>query len=246
VPDFGPLNNQDMTGGSMTPHDSPPPDGEVKFIPFEFRKSALEGRFEGYASLFDHKDLGNDVIRAGAFAASLKKRGAAGIKMLFQHDPKEPIGVWTHIAEDTRGLFVRGRLLDGVIRAREVLALMQAGALDGLSIGFHTVKGRTDPRSGVRTLETIDLWEISIVTFPMQPEARISALKGGLPTERQFERWLTRDAGFSRRQARTVIGKGYRTLTGGRDAAGKDSVQEAALAAKLHAAAATMHQQKRT
>ena len=231
----------------MTPQDSPHPDGEVKFIPFEFRKSALDGRFEGYASLFDHKDLGNDVIRAGAFAASLKKRGAAGIKMLFQHDPKEPIGVWTHIAEDARGLFVRGRLLDGVIRAREVLAMMQAGALDGLSIGFHTVKGRTDPRSGIRTLEIVDLWEISIVTFPMQPEARISALKGGhLPTERQFERWLTRDAGFSRRQARTVIGKGYRALTGGRDAAGTYPGQEAVLAQKLRAAAATMHQQKRT
>ncbi len=231
----------------MTSDDNPLLDGEVKFIPFEFRKTALEGRFEGYASLFDHRDLGNDLIRPGAFAASLKKRGAAGIRMLFQHDPKEPIGVWTHIAEDTRGLFVRGRLLDGVTRAREVLALMQAGALDGLSIGFHTIKGRTNPRSGIRTLEEIDLWEISIVTFPMQPEARISTLKGGnLPTERQFERWLTRDAGFSRRQARTVIGKGYRVLTGGRDAAGADSLQEAALAAKLHAAAANMHQQKRT
>ena len=81
-----------------------------------------------------------------------------------------------------------------VARAREVLSLMRAGALDGLSIGFRTVKGRTDPKSGVRRLDAIDLWEISIVTFPMLPEARVSTVKprrfsaaGAMPTTRALE-----------------------------------------------------------
>ncbi len=89
--------------------------------------------------------------------------------MLFQHGPATP---------DARGLFVRGRLTSEVARAREVLALMRAGAIDGLSIGFRTVKGRTDAKTGVRKLLEVDLWEISVVTFPMLPTARVSAVKG--------------------------------------------------------------------
>ncbi len=85
--------------------------------------------------------------------------------------------MWLELYEDAKGLFARGRLMPEVVRAREVLSLMRAGALDGLSIGFRTVKGRTDPKSGVRRLDTIDLWEISIVTFPMLPEARVSTVK---------------------------------------------------------------------
>ena len=103
--------------------------------------------------------------------------GTQGVKLLFQHDPNEPIGVWLELYEDAKGLFARGRLMPEVARAREVLSLMRAGALDGLSIGFRTVKGRTDPKNGVRRLDKIDLWEISIVTFPMLPEARVSTVK---------------------------------------------------------------------
>jgi HK97 family phage prohead protease len=99
--------------------------------------------------------------------------------MLFQHDPNEPIGSWTEIREDTRGLFVRGRLARDVRRAREVLSLMRGGALDGLSIGFRAVKARRDPATGVRRILEADLWEISVVTFPMLPEARIETVKGG-------------------------------------------------------------------
>jgi HK97 family phage prohead protease len=97
--------------------------------------------------------------------------------MLFQHDPASPIGVWQEVREDSRGLFVRGKLTIEVARAREVLALMRAGAVDGLSIGFRTVRGRTDARTGVRRLMEVDLWEISVVTFPMLPAARVSAVK---------------------------------------------------------------------
>jgi len=116
-------------------------------------------------------------VLPGAFRESLAKRGTKSIKLLFQHDPAEPIGVWLELREDAQGLFVRGRVLPEIERGREVLALMRAGALDGLSIGFRTVEGRTDSKTGIRKLSKIDLWEISVVTFPMQPEARISAVK---------------------------------------------------------------------
>ena len=145
--------------------------------------SAVEpdGSFSGYASLFDKVDLGKDVVERGAFAASLRMRGAAGIRMLYQHDPNEPIGAWTEIREDARGLFVRGRLTREVARAREVLSLMRAGALDGLSIGFRAVRARRDAGSGVRRILEADLWEISVVTFPMLPGARVEAVKGRRP-----------------------------------------------------------------
>ncbi|TCT07632.1 HK97 family phage prohead protease [Aquabacter spiritensis] len=135
---------------------------------------AQDGRIEGYACLFETVDLGRDVVARGAFSASLAARGAAGVRLLYQHDPAEPIGVWTHLAEDGRGLYVRGRLLLDVTRGREVMSLVRDGALDGLSIGFKAVQARTDPRSRVRRLLRIDLWEVSIVTFPMQPDARIA------------------------------------------------------------------------
>lgn len=134
-----------------------------------------DGVFTGYASLFGRVDLGRDVVAPGAFSASLARRGAAGVRCLFQHDPKEPVGVWLALAEDARGLRVTGRLNPAVARARELYALLREGGIDGLSIGFHTAKSVRDARTGVRSLNEVDLWEVSIVTFPMQPEARIGA-----------------------------------------------------------------------
>jgi HK97 family phage prohead protease len=134
------------------------------------------GEFEGYASLFNLPDLGRDVIEPGAFARSLARRGPSGIRLLWQHDPSEPLGHWLSLIEDQRGLKVRGRLAMAVKRAREVHALMRAGAVDGLSIGFRTIRSRADPRGQRRLLE-IDLWEISIVTFPLLPQARITGVK---------------------------------------------------------------------
>lgn len=137
-----------------------------------------DGTFEGYASLFDAEDMGRDVVVRGAFAESLRAKGAAGIKMLFQHDPTEPIGVWEEIREDARGLYVRGRLMTAVAKAREVLNLMRAGALDGLSIGFKAQRTSRDARSGVRKIHKVDLWEISVVMFPMLPQARVLRSRG--------------------------------------------------------------------
>ena len=148
---------------------------ECKFAGPGEMLAAPGGIFSGYASLFGAPDLARDVVERGAFAKAIARRGAAGIRMLFQHDPKEPIGVWTTIREDARGLKVEGRLAEGVARAREVAALIAEGALDGLSIGFRTVRARADPASGLRRIVEADLWEISVVTFPMLPGARIAA-----------------------------------------------------------------------
>lgn len=196
---------------------------EQKRAPFECRKLSDTGQFEGYASLFGAEDLGRDVVRKGAFAKSLAHRGAEGVKLLFQHDPSEPIGVWDRVQEDQNGLHVQGRLLMEVARAREVHALMKAGALDGLSIGFHTKRARIDRKTGHRHLLEVDLWEISIVTFPMHPDARIRSVKrmgSGvvMPSPRDIEHSLRRDAGLSRSQARALIAGGYKTLRPLRDA----------------------------
>lgn len=137
---------------------------------------------EGYACLFGVMDLGRDLVLPGAFAASLARQGAGGVRLLYQHDPAEPIGVWTEIFEDGRGLYVRGRLSPQVARARECAALVREGALDGLSIGFKTVEARTDPRLRLRRIARVDLWEVSVVTFPMQPGARIARPAPALAT----------------------------------------------------------------
>ena len=130
-----------------------------------------EGRFAGYASLFNRLDSGGDVVMPGAFAKSLARRRDR-IRLLFQHDPKVPVGTWESIAEDAHGLFVTGRLVPGVPRAEALKRLIGQGALDGLSIGFRTVKATRE--GGHRKLWQIDLFEISIVTFPMMEDARIA------------------------------------------------------------------------
>lgn len=140
-------------------------------------RGAMSGVITGYASLFGQTDLGGDVVMRGAFADSLKKTGAERVRMLFQHDPTQPIGVWDEIREDSMGLRVRGRLCLKVEKAREVWALIEEGGLDGLSIGYKPVIARRDMRGGVRRIERVDLWEISIVTFPMLPEARVGLAK---------------------------------------------------------------------
>lgn len=131
-----------------------------------------EGRFAGYASVFNRLDSGGDIVLPGAFAKSLAKRRGR-IRLLFQHDPKEPVGTWESMAEDGHGLFVTGRLVPGVPRSDALRRLIENRALDGLSIGFRTV--RASRQAGKRLLHEIDLYEVSIVTFPMMEEARIAS-----------------------------------------------------------------------
>ncbi|MBL0371069.1 HK97 family phage prohead protease [Rhizobium sp. KVB221] len=150
---------------------------ERKFARIELKTLTEAGVFSGYASLFGEVDLGKDRVERGAFLRSLARRGAGGVRMLFQHDPAEPIGAWRVIREDGRGLYVEGVLSEGVSRAREVHQLMKSRALDGLSIGFQTVRAKSEPKTGIRQILEADLWEISVVTFPMLPTARISEVK---------------------------------------------------------------------
>ncbi len=131
-----------------------------------------DGRFAGYASVFGRMDDAGDIVLAGAFRRSLAGRGVRDIRMLFQHDPKEPVGLWRSIIEDGFGLWVEGQLVPGVPRADALRRLIERRAIDGLSIGFRTV--RATRSGGHRRLVEIDLWEISIVTFPMMDAARIA------------------------------------------------------------------------
>ncbi len=141
--------------------DHPPPRG---------RESEGALLIQGYASLWGVADLNGDVVAKGAFADSLRRTGARGVRMLHQHESRAVVGVWDEVIEDERGLFVRGRIADWSAEARYAQALSRAGALDGLSIGFRTAKARRDGR--LRVLSGVDLWEVSLVTFPMLPGAR--------------------------------------------------------------------------
>ena len=216
------------------------------FTALDLKSVDETGEFEGYASLFNREDLGNDIVLPGAFTKTLATRGIDAIRMLFQHNASEPIGVWQDLREDARGLYAKGRLAPNVAKARDVLGLMRAGAIDGLSIGYRPTRAIRDPRTGIRRISQIELWEISIVTFPMAPEARISAVKSRpfathTPTPREFEHWLMRDAGLSRSEARALIGQGLKGLLAKRDA-GRDPRDDAALIAKIQAATRLLHQ----
>lgn len=139
---------------------------------------AGDGTVEGYASLFGEIDQARDMVMPGAFTQTLQSRGLRRIPMLFQHDPAEPVGIWLDLHEDFRGLWARGRLIPDVARGRELLALVREGAIDGLSIGYRTVRAKIDPKTRVRKLYQVDLWEVSIVTFPLLNGARVRAVKG--------------------------------------------------------------------
>ncbi len=135
------------------------------------------GVFSGYASLFGQRDQSGDIVMPGAFHTSLIRRPAEDIRMLFQHDPAEPVGSWLEVRENDKGLYVMGRLNKNVQRGHELLSLLESGGIDGLSIGFKTVSAGKDRATGARLLTNIDLWEISLVTFPMLQGARVSAVK---------------------------------------------------------------------
>ena len=125
---------------------------------------------EGYASLWGVADLSGDVVARGAFAASLAKTGPKGVRMLHQHEGRAAVGIWDEMVEDERGLLVTGRVMDWSAEGRFAQALSRAGALDGLSIGFRSSRARREGR--LRVLVEVELWEVSLVTFPMLPGAR--------------------------------------------------------------------------
>ena len=150
-------------------------DFERKYMDGGSSVTVEDGRvISGYASWFGMEDHGRDVVAPGAYCDSLARLSTEGrrVKMLWQHDPSCVIGVWDEVREDARGLFVKGRLLPGVEKAREAAELIQAGALDGLSIGYSVKRASRDAQ-GRRLLLELELWEVSLVTFPMLPSARV-------------------------------------------------------------------------
>lgn len=204
----------------------------TKKICREFQVKGLDdttGKFEGYGSVFGVKDWYRDVVMPGAFTRTLNEHKQKGSmpKLLWQHDSYAPCGIFTEMHEDSKGLYVKGQLLLDVEKGREAYALLKAGAIDAMSIGYATkryeiVEDENDDMDGVRKLLDVDLWEVSLVTFPANTSALITSVKDGvseIPTEREIERWLTRDAGFSRSDAQVIINEGFKALQGKRDAA---------------------------
>ena len=198
---------------------------------------ADDGTFDGYGSVFGVVDTYQEVVAPGAFTESLAELAAKDrtVPVLWQHRQDQPIGVYTEIREDETGLFVKGQLLIGeVAQAKEAHALMKAGAVTGLSIGYWVRESSFDEKTGVRTLTKLDLVEVSLVTFPANDDARVEAVKfklahGELPNIREFEK-LLREAGFSKSQAAVVAGHGLPELLR-REAEGEDSaIKEGAAA----------------
>jgi HK97 family phage prohead protease len=169
---------------------------EHKLCRFSTNVTVDDGlEIEGYASRFGACDQGGDIVAKGAYAASLARMAREGraVKMLWQHDPAQPIGIWSEVREDGIGLHVKGRLLRGVARAEEAAELLRAGAIDGLSIGYRTLRATKNDK-GQRVLTELELWEVSLVTFPMLPSARIAG-KGDDPLAadwRELAETLTR------------------------------------------------------
>ncbi len=163
-----------------------------------------EGTFSGYGATFNNVDRGGDMIMPGAFKKTLGQKNISAVKMLFQHDPSQPIGMWQTIEEDQKGLKVTGKLLLSLEKAKETYELMKAGVIDSLSIGYRSVKDTFDTSKNIRQLLELDLWEISCVTFPMNPQATVNQVKENLylPTRKEMEAHLRNAGGFSREDSR--------------------------------------------
>ncbi|MGV2296821.1 HK97 family phage prohead protease [Morganella morganii] len=185
-------------------------------IPLKIKSVTETGEFEGYGSVFGVKDSYSDIVVPGAFQASLSEwREKGGLPaMLWQHQISEPVGVYTEMREDDTGLYVKGRLLiEDDPLSKRAHAHLKAGSLSGLSIGYILKDWEYDRSKGAFLLKEIDLWEVSLVTFPSNDEARVSDVKsafarGDIPSQKSIERVL-RDAGLSRTQAKAFMADGY-------------------------------------
>lgn len=188
-------------------------------LPIEWETKAFSdtGTFEGYAAVFGNVDLGGDVIERGAFK-EFQKNSDGRVIICNQHNRRDPIGS-AEVSQDDKGLRFKGGLVLEAPSARTCYALMKAKVLTGMSIGYDVLEGGGKIlESGVRQLKAIKLWEISPVTFGMNPLAGITDVKhlqalsaGQLPTLPEFEAFL-REAGFSKTQAVAIAGKGLSSL----------------------------------
>lgn len=178
--------------------------------PFELKSLKDDGSFEGYGSVFGVKDSYDDIVAPGAFADSLAAHKSAGTlpALLWQHRSGEPIGIYTDMSEDSIGLKVAGQLALKTARGAEAYELLKMKAISGLSIGFATREDSYDRVTGIRTLKRVDLWEVSLVTFPANDAARIQGVKSieTIETLRDAEQFL-RDSGMSRVEAVAFVSR---------------------------------------
>lgn len=206
---------------------------QTRDFSFDIKAVKEDGFFSGYGSVFGVVDSYDEIVAPGAFAKSLAERAAKGRKLpiLWQHRPAEPIGVYTRVEEDKKGLYLEGSLLVAdIARAREAHALLKSGAVTGQSIGYWVRADSWDEKTRIRTLLEVDLQETSIVTFPANDEARVDMVKsmqhlikaGELPSLKQFEEFL-REAGFSKTQATAIAGRGLRELLTRSESGGENS-----------------------
>ena len=183
---------------------------ETRAFSLQIKATGEDGTIEGYGSVFGVRDNYDDIIAKGAFAASLAEHKAAGTMpaMLWQHSADAPIGVWTDMVEDEKGLYIKGQLVMDTVRGKEAHALLKAGAINGLSIGFMSKQWAYDRDTDVRTLTEIDLWEVSLVTFPANEKARVTNVKSidAIESIRDVEQVL-RDRGFSKTEAVALVAR---------------------------------------
>lgn len=184
---------------------------ETRSFAIQIKAAGDDGSIEGYGSVFGVLDNWDDVIDKGAFSASLAEHKAAGTMpaMLWQHDADHPIGIWTEMVEDAKGLRVKGQLALDTVKGQEARALLKMGAINGLSIGFISKQWSYDVESDVRTLTEVDLWEVSLVTFPANEKARVTNVKSSpddVHTRKDAE-GILRQAGFSKSDATALVSR---------------------------------------
>lgn len=200
---------------------------------FEIKEVSVSGTFSGYGSVYGVIDEGDDVVEPGAFSDSLMDWAGKGRmpSLLWQHRAAEPIGAYTAMKEDAIGLYVEGKLALKTQRGAEAYELMQMKAISGLSIGFLTREDSFDQKTGVRTIKKGDLWEVSLVTFPMNDQARVSAVKSieEITDFKSAERLLRDAGGFSRSEATALVARIKRLAQGDPGAADEAKALIAAL-----------------
>lgn len=204
----------------------------MKFIgaPFEVKELTDSGSFEGLASTYGNVDLGGDIVEAGAFKEFVFTKDQK-IRVLAGHDTRAPIG--KGIVTDTHvGLAIKGQINLALARGRDTYELMKDGIIDGLSIGFDILPGGQEIREdGVRLLKKLKLWEVSLVTFPMNPAAQVSAVKSipQFSTIRECEAWLRDELGLSNSAAKEFVARFKQALVGARDEPPRDEALQAAV-----------------
>jgi HK97 family phage prohead protease len=204
--------------------------------PFELKALEQDGSFSGYGSVFGNLDSYADIVAPGAFKKTLREHKKAGTMpaLLWQHKPDSPIGVYTAMKEDEQGLYVEGNLALKTPLGLTAYELLKIKAITGLSIGYETKVSTYDDKKKTRTLTEVDLWEVSLVTFPANTSAMVDSVKSDdIKTIREFEDFL-RDAGFSNARAKAIASHGFKAQPEPRD---EDELAQLLSTAKRYASA---------